>query len=453
MLLYNQFDMVSAISTLIGEELEGRDKWEGNVAGVNGSIYGIPFRARRVAKLNPLDKSIAEIGPAFGEGIKWHGGAMTDSGVIYCPPYDNVPYSEHYGILKIDTNTDNVTDLDVNLLPEEGDHNMWASCAAALDGCIYFMPANANRIMKLDPNNGDAMSSVGDDLGDGRHKYVGTVVGIDGCVYGIPEYSKRIVKYDPINDITSYAGEEANKEFHCSGNGVLARDGCIYATFGAGRVLKIDTTNNSHCSVGNTVQSDPDGFGWGDAILGIDGCIYWPPTSATYILKYDPHSNLTSLVGDDLGDDMDKWSGGCAAPDGVIYCLPDNANRILAIDPLKECILFFQNTMEQFPEELGCLFQPSDDIPDDTNFDRAVTKFGLNKALEVLDECIPPADQVCAESCVYPFMIAASYESSNLSVIFHLLRQVPSLVRASTITVVTCNTTQSGKKRKQHSIS
>ena len=41
------------------------------------------------------------------------------------------------------------------------------------------MPYNARRIMKLDPNNSDAMTSVGNDLGDGHAKYSGTVVGID----------------------------------------------------------------------------------------------------------------------------------------------------------------------------------------------------------------------------------------------------------------------------------
>ena len=55
----------------------------------------------------------------------------------------------------------------VDLLPEQG-LDMWYSCAAAPDGCIYFMPADAHRIMKVDPNNGDAMSSVRDDLGDGE---------------------------------------------------------------------------------------------------------------------------------------------------------------------------------------------------------------------------------------------------------------------------------------------
>ena len=181
--------MENAISTLVGKEVEGNGKWEGTLAAPNGSLYGIPARARRVAKLNPLDKSMTHIGPDFGAGIrKWRRGAMADSGVIYCPPYH-----PDRGILKIDTNTDNVTELNVNLLPERGDC-MWESCAAALDGCIYFMPADARHIMKLDPNNNDAMSSVGDDLGDAWCKYIGTVVGIDGCVYGIPDSSRCIVK-------------------------------------------------------------------------------------------------------------------------------------------------------------------------------------------------------------------------------------------------------------------
>ena len=47
---------------------------------------------------------------------------MTDSGVIYCPPNH-----KDRGILKIDTNIDNVTELDANLLPEEVRGAMWMS--------------------------------------------------------------------------------------------------------------------------------------------------------------------------------------------------------------------------------------------------------------------------------------------------------------------------------------
>ena len=73
-------------------------------------------------------------------------GVMRDNGVVYCHPaiFDR-------GILKINnTNTDTVTELNRNLLPQQGG-SLWLSCATALDGCIFFMPGKARRIMKLDP--------------------------------------------------------------------------------------------------------------------------------------------------------------------------------------------------------------------------------------------------------------------------------------------------------------
>ena len=89
----------------------------------------------RVIKFDPVDNSITHIGPDFGSGYKWYRGTMANIGVIYSPPWD-----EDCGILKIDTNTDTVTELDANLLPEQGGACMCISCAAALDGCIYFVP-------------------------------------------------------------------------------------------------------------------------------------------------------------------------------------------------------------------------------------------------------------------------------------------------------------------------
>ena len=416
--------MMNAISTLVGTELEGEHKYRGTVAAANGSLYGMPYTALRVVKFDLVDKSITHIGPAFDGvmGMGWTRGAITDSGFIYCPPDD-----EGRGVIKIDTNTDTVTELNRNLLPERG-WGMWESCAAALNGCIYCMPLHARHIMKIDPNNDDAMTSVGDDLGDNNWKYKTTVVGIDGCVYGLPYGSNRIIKYDPINDTTSFFGDIADKAFYCTG-GALGRDGCVYAIIRDGRVLKIDSTNNMHCFVGNSIESDHNQYsrGWGDAILGIDGCIYSPPMKARHILKYDPHSDQTSLVEDDSGNITSKWWGGSLASDGVIYCFPCNAERILAIDPWKEYTSSLENNMVQHPGQLGYIFHPSDDMPTDTNFDRAVTKFGYKHVLKALEACMNPAHQVCAVCNLYPFMIAASFNSSDVSVIYHLLRQVPSL--------------------------
>ena len=85
-------------------------------AAPNGSLYVIPDSARRVAKFNTVNKSMTHIGPDLGDDlVKWFRGSITDNGVIY-----SVPCNEHCGVLKIDTNTDNVAELDTNLLPEQG---------------------------------------------------------------------------------------------------------------------------------------------------------------------------------------------------------------------------------------------------------------------------------------------------------------------------------------------
>ena len=78
------------------------------------------------------------------------------------------------------------------------------------------MPQNALRIMKLDPKNADAMTSVGVSLGQQGMKFSEAVIGIvDGCVYIIPYHSSRILKFDPINGVTSFFGEESDEEFNC----------------------------------------------------------------------------------------------------------------------------------------------------------------------------------------------------------------------------------------------
>ena len=77
--------------------------------------------------------------------------------------------------------------------------------------------------------------------------------------------------------------------------------------------------------------------------------------------------------------------------------------------PIERVVSSLKINMKQFSEQLGCILQPSDDIPNKTNFDRALSKFGLYKAFDVLDECMPPADQASAVSILYPFMTAASY--------------------------------------------
>ena len=71
--------------------------------GINGSVYGIPGSgAGRVVKFNSVEKS--KLTSDLISVMDASDGAMTENCVI--------PLDDSRGILKIDTNTDNVTELD-----------------------------------------------------------------------------------------------------------------------------------------------------------------------------------------------------------------------------------------------------------------------------------------------------------------------------------------------------
>jgi hypothetical protein len=410
----------SSLTTLIGdEEIQGGYKWLAFVDGKNGFLYGIPSNARRVVKFNPLDKSLTEFGHDLGGGeFKWICGVRANTGRIYCAPYNS------NRILKINTNDDTVETLDNVELPERG-RALWASGALATDSFIYYMPhSNARRIMRLNPDN-DTLSSVGDDLRIGYGKYKGTVVGNDNCVYGIPYYATRIVKYNPADpDTTSTVGRTSR--FIC-GNGVLGGDGYIYAANNSGQVLQIDTTNGNYTWIVGRISSGwKQGQGWGDPIVGADKCIYWPPYGAKRVLKFDPETQqLPSLVGDDLGERCIKWQGGALASDGVVYCIPCYSSRVLTIDPFKELSMTLQYNFRHHPQELGRLFVKDEEC-DETFYDSAVRKFGIEKVFQLIEECAPLDVMEWADthSNALPlFMVAASCENCAASVIYHLLRR------------------------------
>ena len=81
--------MNNAIRTLVGEEqLEGTDKWRGDMVAANSSVYGIPNSARPVVKFNPVNKSMTHIGPDLGDGLKWG----RDDAAHDCQQHQLLPY-------------------------------------------------------------------------------------------------------------------------------------------------------------------------------------------------------------------------------------------------------------------------------------------------------------------------------------------------------------------------
>ena len=67
-------------------------------------------------------------------------------------------------------------------------------------------------------------------------------------------------------------------------------------------------------------------------MLGADKCIYFPPSDHEQVLKYNPATQNTGLIGELYGDNPSKWNGAVLASDGFIYCIPSNEEEILQID-------------------------------------------------------------------------------------------------------------------------
>ena len=107
--------------------------------------------------------------------------------------------------------------------------------------------------------------------------------------------------------------------------------------------------------------------------------------------------------------------------------IPENANQVLAIDPIREFLETTKTNIQEHPEEFGSLFQTigadENSVLSLTNFDLAVVKFGQNTVFEVLDTAMKPVNDFCKESNLCSFMVAASYKESTVCVINHSLRR------------------------------
>ena len=420
-----------SITSLVSEnEFEGEFKWHSFIHGAHGCMYGIPRDARHVVKFDPVDKSITEIGQDLGiEEWKWRRGVLAKSNhCIYCPPYSSTQ------ILKIDTINGTTELLDIDLPLGRG---RWISGALAHDGCIYFMPFNGRRILKLNPEN-DSVCSVGSDLGPRLCKFAGTVLGNgnDGCLYGIPFESRCIIKFDPISETISTIGGTEDRSLACD-NGALGSDGNIYALSHRHRkVLKIDVVKKKYFLIGDFIQSSHRFDGWGDAVVGSDRCIYWQPFNANRTVQFDILTQSVSLVGDDFGNKYFKWWGGALSPgDGAIYCIPSSAKQVLSIDPLKEFSMNLKASMEEHPEKLGFLFKMKKGA---TACDSAIARYGKERVFRVIGDCIPEK-KILEQMNLYPFMVAASCRNSTVAVIYHLLRRNPEVAHHIHVHVAVSN--------------
>ena len=104
----------------------GANKYIGGVLAPNGFIYGIPFSATTVLKINPNNDTATTFGSLAADAFKWQGGVLAPNGFIYGIPRITTT------ILKIDPNNDTATTF--------GSATGYIGGVLAPNGFIYGIP-------------------------------------------------------------------------------------------------------------------------------------------------------------------------------------------------------------------------------------------------------------------------------------------------------------------------
>ena len=104
------------------------------------------------------------------------------------------------------------------------------------------------------------------------------------------------------------------------------------------------------CQVLETTWDLGYGHKYIGTIVGIDGCVYGIPFGSSRIVKYDPLNGITSLVGEEAGEDFYCIRNGALGKDGcIIYVLTSNGRanvHVLTIDITKNSHSFVGNSID-----------------------------------------------------------------------------------------------------------
>jgi streptogramin lyase len=318
-------------------ELGGGNNWYGGVLAPNGKIYCVPGRATSVLIIDPQTDStdsISDVPLGGGPSPDWLGGILAPNGKIYCIPW------ESSNVLIIDPLTNTLDTITIN---EPGGGNKWHGGVLARNGKIYGIPYDSDAVLVIDPAT-DLVTTIpipgpGPPYPDDPSKWYGGVLAPNGKIYCIPWQADYVMIIDPESetldpDAISFS---AVADLKWTG-GVLAPNGKIYCIPQAPlRVLIIDPAMNSVQLVGY-LPHDVDK--WAGGVLGPDGRIYGIPRNYDSVLVIDPTTDTVDPDAIPLPPappvdplDEDKWTGGVLAPNGKIYCIPNEADGVLIIDP------------------------------------------------------------------------------------------------------------------------
>ena len=228
----------------------------------------------------------------------------------------------------------------------------WSGIALAPNGKLYSSPFTASKVLRIDPAT-NTTELIGDVLEpSGNMRWSGIALASDGKLYCSPNNASRVLRIDPATDATELIGDDLSAHGadssrahippgHMWSGIAAAADGKLYCSpKAASRVLRIDPATGATELIGDDLSAAMErpqcGSSivphWSSIVAAADGKLYCAPSSASRVLCIDPATGATELIGE-LIVGRGEWSGIAAAADGKLYCSPHNTYSVLRIDP------------------------------------------------------------------------------------------------------------------------
>ena len=296
-----QTDVVQLIPLPVDHPKMMRWQWHG--AGINKeqtAIYCIPSNARKVLKVDVATKTTSFIDIDYDEAKypeftldctnKWYGGIIGDDNAIYGIPYNAA------GVLRIDSKTDSAKIIG----PNYGCGRYYWHGGIKSNGKIFAHPSHAETVLVIDTTK-DVDEGIISELTIHRaeydkdtrtnYKWLGGSIGADGNIYCPACDSSAILKINPKTshcETLGFAGTDKNKWQ----GGILGRDNCIYCIPANGlTVCRIATDKNIEDGknpvqlIGNlSFHKDK----WQGAAKGRDGSLYFIPENGYRVMRVTP---------------------------------------------------------------------------------------------------------------------------------------------------------------------
>lgn len=258
----------------------------GGVLAPNGFIYYAPYTATRVLKFDPVTKVSVQVGGTLSGSKKFIGATLAPNGMIYFTPYTATrvvmfnPNVDTFGILGTTYPT----------------ANKWQTAVLSTNGRIYCIPRDATQVLEINPlTNTTALVGT---VYTGTGKWAGSCLALNDKIYAMPNNRTQVL------EITPNTG---------GGTVTTALVGAIVPT--------ITGTKYLTCS------------------LTPSGIIYAPPFQAGQVLKFNPSTLTTTLIGNNFGTTGIKWTSSVLSTNGKIYCTTSNGiNKFLEIDYTNDSI-------------------------------------------------------------------------------------------------------------------